>query len=303
MPLQQLVEYFNDRLELEHQNSVRAFVLKKNQVYGLYGPLCITSQLMPIRQTQQPELIIGHHAQLTVAANQAYPQLPAIVDSPDMNDQLSASDQDSVINFDRLSRTVHMLNYLPQAHLDELLFLEVDPRHILGIKEDHGAYFEEIIHKCGLQTNSVVISLTVNDIYARLYPVLLKGLENYQRRGYRLALKFHLSTLDKSAKDLITRVSPDYTGLLAQQIDQSRDNNLLDKLQELCSLTASVQGKSIIFNANDQSIAILAQQIGFNFAQGDYYEQINNAKAANLNHVNRPVSMVKKQLAQQGMTI
>jgi hypothetical protein len=42
-----------------------------------------------------------------------------------------------------------MLNYLPMSHLGKTLFVEVDPRHILSVKKDHGAYFEEIIIKCG----------------------------------------------------------------------------------------------------------------------------------------------------------
>ena len=76
------------------------------------------------------------------------------------------ADFQSIINLDRLCRTIHMLNYLIYSHNGGMLFLDVDPRHILGIQQDHGAYFEEIIIKCGLATRNVVISMTINSFYA-----------------------------------------------------------------------------------------------------------------------------------------
>ncbi|MGD0959424.1 MAG: hypothetical protein ABSB19_06430 [Methylomonas sp.] len=261
MPLQQLVEYFNDRLEIEHNNDVRAFVLENDRVHGLFGPIRIGTRLSPIRETMHGSDFIGQYAQLQTSANPSH-NIRA----------LETSGVESVINFDRLSRTVHMLNYLPQAHLDKLLVLDVDARHILGVKEDHGAYFEEIIIKCGLQTSHVAINLAINSAYARLYPALLKGLENYQRRGYRLALKFDMESLHKSANELIVRIAPDFVGVSALDLDLSRDGRQLEKLYELNVLTNSVQGRSILFNIEDMQHAYLARQTGFTLLQGDYFD-------------------------------
>lgn len=272
MPLQQLVEYFNDRLEQEHHNSLRAFVLEAGKVYGLFGPIRLTTQLTPIRETLRSVTTIGHSAQLKIAANPCH-----FLESLEYEQLINAAPAttagfDSVINFDRLSRTVHMLNYLPQSHLDKLLFLDVDPRHILGIKEDHGAYFEEIINKCGLETQHVTIGLTINSVYARLYPTLLKGLENYQRRAYRILLKFDVNVLPKATEELILRLAPDFVGVSAINLDQIRDSQQLTKLHDLHSLTASVHGRSILFDVEDKRHANLARQIGFNLVQGDYLE-------------------------------
>ncbi|MDD4915697.1 MAG: hypothetical protein PHW13_11755 [Methylococcales bacterium] len=284
MPLQQLVEYFNDRLELEHKNGVRTFVLQDGVVHGLYGPIRIGSSLSPIRDGLQPTQFIGHHAQLKVSPNPDRHRLSGLeLDHLRISSSQQPAAFDSVISFDRLSRTVHMLNYLPQSHLDKRLFLDVDPRHILGIKADHGAYFEEIIVKCGLETGNVTIGLTVNSIYARLYPVLLKGLENYQRRGYRLMLKFDLPAVDKSAAELIARVSPDFVGLSAQNIDQARDGDVLMKLQALTGMAATVNAKSILFDIEDERSADLARQSGFELLHGEFFEQPGQAAGQRTN--------------------
>jgi EAL domain-containing protein (putative c-di-GMP-specific phosphodiesterase class I) len=268
VPLQQLVEYFNDRLEQEHNSKIRAFILENGEVHGLFGTARISTQLSAIRETLQPNQFIGHYALLKVDTNNVA-ELDKLLVPP----AIQNSGFDSVINFDRLSRTVHMLNYLPQSHLDKVLFLDVDPRHILGIKADHGAYFEEIIVRCGLQTANVAIGLTVSTAYARLYSLLIKGLENYQRRGYRLALKFDVQSLDKSATEMIARILPDFVGLSAQNLDQLRDSLLLDKLKELCSLAGSLDARSILFNVEDIHHAELAQQCGFDLMQGRYFQQ------------------------------
>ncbi len=271
MPLQQLVEYFNDRLEQEHNDGFRPFLLENGEVHSLFGPIKVGSLLAPIRETLRTSQVIGHIAQLTVTANPVQTlqgnELDNLLNLPKV-----PSDSDSVINFDRLSRTVHMLNYLPQSHLDELLFLQVDPRHILGVKEDHGAYFEEIIIKCGLQTSNVAIALSVSNAYARFFPSLQKGLENYQRRGYRLALKFDIQSLERAALELISRVSPDFVGLSAENLDQVKDNQLLGKIQQLNSLVASVNGRSLLLDVADKRSAALARQSGFSLVQGRYFE-------------------------------
>ena len=273
MPLQQLVEYFNDRLEQEHNNGFRPFFLKKGKAHGTFGPIHISSELSPIRKTLNSNQVIGHAAQLAVTASQA----PAIqygeLDDLLATSENSAGNTESIINFDRLSRAVHMLNYLPQAHLDEVLFLEVDPRHILGVKEDHGAYFEEVIVKCGLETRNVAIVMPVNAEYARVFQPLLKGLNNYQRRGYRIALKFAYHTLEKSALELISRAAPDFVSLSGQNLDRIRDNQLLDKLQQLNALVSSIDAQSIMLAIEDKHTALIARKTHFDLVQGDFFEQ------------------------------
>ncbi len=71
MPLQDLVEYYNDRLGLEHRSSFRPFVLEEGKVSGLFGPIRIDSFFTPLRQTLKPTVIMGHSAQISVAPYKA----------------------------------------------------------------------------------------------------------------------------------------------------------------------------------------------------------------------------------------
>lgn len=288
MPLQQLVEYFNDRLELEHNEGFRPFLLENDTVCGLFGPIKVGTALAPIRETLRTSKVLGYVAQLTVATNPLQTLQSNELDNL-VNLQQTVGNSDSVVSFDRLTRTVHMLNYLPQSHLEELLFLHVDPRHILGVKADHGAYFEEIIVKCGLQTANVVITLSVNASYGRFFSSLQKGLKNYQRRGYKLALKFDIQSLENPQLDLISKLAPDFAGLSAGDFFQLKDNQILGKIQHMNRLVVSVGGRSLLLDVDDKHSAALARKSGFDLIHGQYFEipitTVNKRQADDLSSI------------------
>jgi len=142
MPLQQLVSYFNARFEKLHHSNLHPFRVDENSVTGIFGPISISSAYLAIRQRLDNAVVTGHIAQLLAA-----PVANEVVNAQAM--ELGALVTDTVtepvnfqaiINIDRLCRTVHMLNYLPLSHLGGVLFLDVDPRHILSVKQDHGVY-------------------------------------------------------------------------------------------------------------------------------------------------------------------
>ncbi len=275
MPLQDLVEYFNDRLGREHRSSFRPFVLEENKVSGLFGPIRIDSFFAPLRQTLKPTVIVGHTAQITVAPNKTQHLYANEIETLLANNSVPATEFESIINFDRLSRTVHMLNYLTLSHLQGVLFLEVDPRHILGIKQDHGAYFEEVIAQCGLETKNVVIVLAVNSQYARYYQELINGLENYRRRGYQLALNFDYLAQESEAFNLIAKISPNFVSLSARNMeDQVHDDILLTKLHQLKTQVALVGGQSILQQIDEKKSDLLARNSGFDLVEGGYYRAI-----------------------------
>jgi hypothetical protein len=269
MPLQQLVEYFNDRFGQEHLSSFRPFIFKEEKVSALFGPIRINSLFSPIRQTLKPTDIIGHTAQIEVSTYATQYLYEDEIDNLLTTDENHSSNADSIINFDRLSRTVHMLNYLPLLVPGSTLFLEVDPRHILGIKHDHGAYFEEVIDQCGLSTNNVVITLSVHSQYARYYQQLLSGLDNYRHRGYQIALKFDYPGKDKVLLDLILKLSPNYVRVSATHLDQRVDN-----LYELNTVISRVNGKSVLHGVDQRRIDSLAKDANFDLVEGSYYRSI-----------------------------
>ncbi len=276
MPLQQLVEYFNDRFEQEHRSSFRPFILEDLKVSGLFGPIKINTFFSALRQRQKPSIITGYAAKLHVSTYEIQHLYTNNIENLLVSNRSPGSDFNSIINFDRLCRTVHMLNYLPLAHLDDLLFLEVDPRHILGIQQDHGAYFGEVITRCGLATNQVVIVLSINIPNMAYVQALIDGLNNYRRHGYCIALKFDYVAQDDQLFNLIETLSPDYVSLSAQHLDHLCDSSLLSTLQRIRALVAASGGKSILQQVDHKKSALLARNTGFDWVQGKYYEQSAN---------------------------
>lgn len=275
MPLEQLVEYFNDRLGREHNSIFRPFFLGEGKVSGLFGPIRIGSSFEPIRQTLKPTVIIGHKAMISVAHNKNQYLYANEIEAILANNSVQTTDFESIINFDRLSRTVHMLNYLTLSHFQGVLFLEVDPRHILGIKHDHGAYFEEVIARCGLKTNNVVIVLVVYSQYARYFQELINGLDNYRRRDYQIALKFDYLVEESQAFDLIAKISPNYVSLSARKLENKvHDDTLLAKLQQLKKLVSSTGGQSILQQIDEKKSDLLARKTGIDLVEGGYYRAI-----------------------------
>ena len=289
MPLQHLVEYFNDRLGREHRSSFRPFILEEGKVSGLFGPIRIDSFFAPLRQTLKPTVIAGHTTQITVTPNRNQHLYTNEIETLLANNSVPATDFESIINFDRLCRTVHMLNYLTLAHLEGMLFLEVDPRHILGIKQDHGAYFEEVITRCGLETKNVVIVLAVNSQYTHYYQELINGLENYRRRGYQIALKFDYLHHESQTFDLIANLSPNFVSLSARNMeDQVHDDTLRAELNHLKTRVASVGGQSILQQIDEKKFDLLARNTGFDLVEGSYYRAIafdylSNSKPGHFN--------------------
>jgi len=273
MPLQNLVEYFNDRFGQEHRSSFRPFLLEENTISALFGQIKISSVFSPIRQALRPAEIVGHAAKLNVSTYDVQYLYSDEIENLLSNHAHRDGDFESIINFDRLSRTVHMLNYLPITHLQGVLFLEVDPRHILGVKKDHGAYFEEVIGQCGLETKNVVIIMAVNSHYVRHYQELAVGLDNYRHRGYQIALKFDYVVQESQSFDLITKLSPNFVSLSARHLDQVRDNTIFEKLRDLKALVESTGGQSILQQIDQKKSEALARNTGFDLVQGSYYER------------------------------
>jgi EAL domain-containing protein (putative c-di-GMP-specific phosphodiesterase class I) len=268
MPLQQLVTHFNERFAKEHHSNLHPFILENNRVSGLFGPIRISSTFTPVRSGADHEVLSGHIAQLTVAPYDGFQH-----GTPD--NQKASADFQSIINLDRLSRTVHMLNYLTYSHLGGVLFLDVDPRHVVGVTGNHGAYFEEIIAKCGLATKNVVISIAINNFYALHHGELLEGLQNYRQRGYQIALNIgHLYTAN-GLVDLITKLSPDYLRVSAPGSGQGDLDvqitwpSALSSLKELVEL---VGGQSLLQNVDEKEQAFIVSSLNFGLVQGRYYD-------------------------------
>lgn len=277
MPLQQLVQHFNQRFEEEHHSNIQPFIIKDAAVSGLFGEIRVSSTFKPVRYALEPEKIAGHSAKISVSTHDIA-QLHSIEIENLLNDTIKQpTDFQSIINLDRLCRTVHMLNYLPILHLNGVLFLDVDPRHILSVSQNHGAYFEEVIVACGLATKNVVIAMTVNNVYALHHSQLLAGLNNYRQRGYQIALNIEHIHAAKSIVELITELKPNYLRVTVPNFNDTPFDNQsywYSNLHELKTLLDKSGGKTIMRHIHKKEHALIALNAGFDLVEGNYYDAL-----------------------------
>lgn len=267
MPLQQLVAYFNQRF-IEEQGLVNPPLRLKGQVVeGQCDGVWFGSVLQPVHQTSDVSRVIAYNAALKVVEEAG--------DIHPLSKEQSLSDH-AVIHLDRLSRTVHMLNFLVFSHEVRNLFLEVHPRHILAVDRDHGAYFEEIILRCGLSPQRIVISLTVNQAYCNQIPLLLNRLKNYHGRGYATALKFKNSLSESLYAEILDQFTPDFISFDGYWLEQhlttldmrrTRPSTLLARIRQH-GIQLLVEG------VTTRKDAEWVEQIQADAVQGEYYRQM-----------------------------
>ena len=270
--LQHLIDYFNDRYELENQVSFRPFFLRDGLVSGRFGPVCLSSAFTAVRDSQDHERIVGHIAQLSVVNND-FTQIQTVAAGNLLNQVINQpADLVTIINFDRLSRTVHLLNYLTIAHLDTKLFLDVDPRHILAVKYGHGTYFEEVLIKCGLKTSSIVLGMNLNSQYADDFDSLLEGLNNYRSRGYQIALNSQFGA-GKVESAFIEKAVPDYLRVTAPELANGNLQLAIDWLEQLQAVSQQIEVETIFQQVESEIQSTLANKVGFKLVQGGFYDR------------------------------
>ncbi len=88
-----------------------------------------------------------------------------------------------VVQFDRLVRTIHLLNHARHYPETARLFLNVHPYFVNQVG-DHGRTFEKILHYHELETSHIVIEMQPS---GEVKP-LAAALNNYRALGYSTAL-------------------------------------------------------------------------------------------------------------------
>lgn len=276
MPLHDLVEYFNQRIREEQGLREPPLSVKARQVEGAFGGLRLASEFHPIRRADSPEQVVGHDAQLQAFQPDARQATAARV--------FYAADAASIVNLDRLCRTIHMLNYLPGVHEEGYLFLHVHPRHVLGVKRDHGAYFEEVIFRCGLSPRRVVMTVPITPVYNRQLTLLLEGLKNYQKRGYGTAIKFDDKAseafLERYCIEFLYRITPDFVRLDPGFFSSlSRSEKDYRRKVSLLSVIHSLDTEFLVEGIENEKDAKLAGVLRADLVKGSYYEGCQDREA------------------------
>ncbi|WP_169307412.1 EAL domain-containing protein [Chitiniphilus eburneus] len=122
----------------------------------------------------------------------------------------AARASDLLVAFDRLCRTLHLINFAAYARPQRSLFLNVHPE-LLPAVDAHGVYFERILDSQGFRPHDVVLELLESDAVAADPQALQRAVGNFRARGYRIALDDFGHA--HANFDRLWAVAPDYVKL------------------------------------------------------------------------------------------
>ncbi len=206
--LADLVDYVSDHLpSLDPRGGQPVFsaragrlFLRGDRVEAEVGPFTLSSHSRRVASALDPEATIAWSSRLHLRSHTGR----EITDETLI--RLQTTDA-AAVAMDRLFRTLHMLNHLACARDHEDLWLPISLRHLLAVAQDHGAFFEDLLRRCGLGPARTVLVLQLPVVRPAEETRLLAAVETYLARGFRVALAL-FGVVDDSQQALIERLAP-----------------------------------------------------------------------------------------------
>ena len=192
-----------------------------------------------------------------------------------------------LVQFDRVSRTLHVLNFRQIYAEKGLLFLNVHPKLLITVNA-HGKVFERILHSNSVPTDRVVIEIQESLIDQEKQ--LSEAIVNYRDKGYRIAIdKFGSS---QSHIDRLWKFAPDFVKLDLNLIQKAEQNERVRKiLPGLIKMIKDLGAKPIVTGIETQAQLDIAIESGASLVQGFFL-----AKPVTANEL-QPSALFKKNPA------
>jgi EAL domain-containing protein (putative c-di-GMP-specific phosphodiesterase class I) len=169
-----------------------------------------------------------------------------------------------LVPFDRVSRTLHVLNFRQIYAENGLLFLNVHPKLLIAVNA-HGKVFEKILHSNSVPTERVVIEIQEGLIEQEKQ--LTEAIDNYRERGYRIAIDRFGST--QSHIDRLWKFAPDFVKLDLSLIQKAEQNERIRKiLPGLIKMIKDLGAQPIITGIETQVQLDIAIESGTSLVQG-----------------------------------
>jgi EAL domain-containing protein (putative c-di-GMP-specific phosphodiesterase class I) len=216
----------------------------------------LKSAFQPIYDTEAGE-VLGHEAFLRGMIGSVQEVTPAFVFG-------FAEDSKKLVKFDRICRTLHLLNYREIFKESGALFLNVHPELLLSVNA-HGKVFERILHANSVPTNRVVIEINESAI---LNDVKLQdAVENYRERKYQIAIDGFGRR--QSNLDRLWKLAPDFVKFDMPLIhDAEQRESLRSAFPGLVRFVKDLGAKPIIQGIENQQQFDIAIASGCQLLQG-----------------------------------
>lgn len=177
-----------------------------------------------------------------------------------------AAQSGKLVQFDRVSRTLHVLNFRQIFAENGLLFLTVHPDLLISVNA-HGKVFERILHANSVPTERVVIQID-EGLVAQDKP-LIEAIQNYRDRGYRIALT-HFGH-PHAHIDRLWKLAPDFIQFESSLIAQAETNqHLYQILPNLIRAANALGARVIVTGIQTQTQLNIAVESGATLLQGDF---------------------------------
>lgn len=218
--------------------------------------LQLNSAFQPIYDAEAGDFY-GHEALLRPSLGGIQPATPKFVFS-------FAEESGKLVKFDRVCRTLHVLNYLQIADKNRPLFLNVHPKLLVSVNA-HGKVFERILHAHSVPTQQVVIEIQESAVEQEKH--LSEAIENYKDRGYRIAIddfgRKH-SNLER-----LWRLEPEFVKLDLSIIQEVEHNPRVKRiLPGLIKIIRDLGAQPVIEGIETQVQLDLAIESGATLLQG-----------------------------------
>ncbi len=226
----------------------------------------LNSAFQPIYDTQAGDLI-GHEAFLRPSLGGELTSTPEFAFT-------YAEQTGKLVQFDRVARTLHILNFKQIYAENGLLFLNVHPKLLVSVST-HGKVFERILHTNSVPTHRVVIEIKESEIEQDKQ--LSEAIDNYRDRAYQISIDGFGGK--KSHIDRLWKLSPDFVKLDLSIIQQSASNHRVQKvLPSLINLIKESGAQPIITGIETQNQLDIAIESGGRFIQGYFLAKPANAR-------------------------
>jgi EAL domain-containing protein (putative c-di-GMP-specific phosphodiesterase class I) len=226
----------------------------------------LNSAFQPIYDSEAGDLY-GHEALLRPSLGGELASTPAFAFS-------YAEQAGKLVPFDRVSRTLHVLNFRQIYAESGLLFLNVHPKLLTSVNA-HGKVFERILHANSVPTDRVVIEIP--ESLVEQDKQLEEAIENYRDRGYHIAIDDFGKK--NSNLDRLWKISPDYVKLDLSLIKEAESNIKVRKvLSGLINIIRDLGAKPIVEGIETQSQLDIAIQAGATLLQGYFLGKPVTAK-------------------------
>lgn len=191
-----------------------------------------------------------------------------------------ADQSGKLVQFDRVCRAQHVLNYRAIHQENGLLFLNVHPK-LLAEVSAHGKVFEQILHQYSVPTHRVV--LEIHEALIDQDKQLMAAIHNYRALGYRIAFDHvggHQSKLYR-----LWQTPPDYVKFDLSVMQQAAQQPALaEALKGLVSTVQSLGSIPVLLGIETQPQLDIAIASGAQMLQGNLLAAPMEAKIINAQH-------------------